>query len=388
MQESLRILLVEDNENDYLLAVEQIDQRKIKITWVRTLSDALNTLAKQSFDAILLDLGLPDSSGIGTLEKICQRLGHIPIVVLTGQDDETLAKEALRRGAQDYLFKGQVSGELLARSLRYSVERHHFDVELRRANEELSATNARLRVAHEEALEANELKSQFLATISHEIRTPLSGIVSLSELILQERDEERLRDLMNLLHGSALQLERIINDVLDFSKLEAGRMVPEDVSCSVREIIAEVVQSVKPIADRKGLEIVPTISEAVPDTIVTDRIRLKQIISNLVHNAVKFTQKGTVDIQADVHWDEDKSPHLSLVVVDTGIGIAAEAQEAIFLPFVQADGSTTRRYGGSGLGLAICKKSVDLLAGKIGFESKEGEGCKFWCEIPITRGVA
>jgi signal transduction histidine kinase len=179
-----------------------------------------------------------------------------------------------------------------------------------------------------------------------------------------------------------------MNDVLDFSKLEAGRMVPDDVTCSVREIIAEVVQTVKPIADRKGLEIVPTISDSVPDAIVTDRIRLKQIILNLVHNAVKFTHKGTVGIQADIHCDDEKLQHLELVVVDTGIGIAADAQEAIFLPFVQADGSTTRRYGGSGLGLAICKKSIDLLAGKIGFDSKEGEGCRFWCQIPIAPEVA
>ncbi|MBS1954186.1 MAG: response regulator [Cyanobacteria bacterium SZAS-4] len=384
MKDKLSILLIEDNEDDYMLTKEMIDRRS-SLVWKRSVPEALDALETESFDAILLDLGMPHSDGIETFENLVQGMGHIPvIVVLTGSDDEDLARSALQHGAQDYLIKGRVDKDLLARALRYSIERHRIDTELRMTNDELVAINAKLIAARDEAHESNRLKTEFLANVSHEIRTPMSGIVSFAELLSLETDlPADVKEMIDCVYTSSLRLVTTLNDLLDLSKLDAGRMIVRPEKFAIRDLMNEIVQTVSPTATRKNLAIKLDVADDVPLNVLTDQLRLKQIVLNFAHNAVKFTSKGDIKLKV-----EFKDPQvLKVVVTDTGIGIAENVKNRIFQPFMQADGSTTRKYGGSGLGLSIAERLAELLGGEIGFESVEGAGSSFWCILPLEQHV-
>lgn len=380
MKDELSILLIEDNEDDYLLTKEIIDRRS-SLVWKRSIPEALEALKTDEYDAILLDLGMPQSDGIETFESLVNGIGHIPvIVVLTGSDDEDLARSALQNGAQDYLIKGKVDKELLARALRYSIERHRVDTELRVKHDELSRINAELIAARDEADESNRLKTEFLANVSHEIRTPMSGIVSFAELLsLESGLEPDVKEMIDCVYTSSLRLVTTLNDLLDLSKLDAGRMVLRTEKFVIRDLMNEIVQTVSPTATRKNLAIQLNVADDVPVNVSADPMRLKQIVLNFIHNAVKFTSTG--DIKLQVGFSEPQV--LKFVVTDTGIGIADNVKHRIFQPFIQGDGSTTRKYGGSGLGLSIAEKLSELLGGEVGFDSIEGSGSSFWCKLPI-----
>ncbi len=382
MKDQLSILLVEDNEDDYLLTKKMMNRRS-SLVWKRSIPEALDALKTESFDAILLDLGMPQSDGIETFENLVKGIGHVPvIVVLTGSDDEELARIALQHGAQDYLIKGKVDKDLLARALRYSVERHRVDTEVRIKNDALVALNKELIAARDEADESNRLKTEFLANVSHEIRTPMSGIVSFAELLSLETDlKPDVKEIVDCVYTSSLRLVTTLNDLLDLSKLDAGRMILRPEKFAIRDLMKEIVQTVSPTASRKELTIQLDVADDVPVNVLTDQMRLKQIVLNFAHNAVKFTSKG--DIKLQVGFSDPQI--LKVVVSDTGIGIAENVKHRIFQPFMQADGSTTRKYGGSGLGLSIAEKLAELLGAEIGFDSTEGSGSSFWCKFPIDK---
>ncbi len=382
MQSHLKVLLIEDNEDDYELTKALLNKRVVDLVWVQSLSGAKKILAEQNFDAILLDLGIPDSQGVKTLTNLIESAEQAQvIVVLTGNDDESIAKESLVNGAQDYLVKGEVTSDLLMRSLRYAIERNKADAQLRKTNDELVGVNQALVLARDAALDASRLKSEFLANISHEIRTPLSGIVTIAELLMLEKCSPEVTELHKVLQDSAQRLNRTVNDLLDLSKLEAGRMVLNTVDCDIRDLVLDVMLTVEPTAKRKFLTIASDIHDSVPKVVSVDELRLKQILLNLVHNAVKFTESGSVNVT--VHCEPGPRNYLRASVKDTGIGIPEKSKRSIFEPFTQADGSTTRRFGGTGLGLAISKKSAELLGGEIGVESEEGQGALFWVRVPV-----
>jgi signal transduction histidine kinase len=384
MPAPLNILLIEDDENDYELTRELLPNGKTHIVWAQTLKKALEEINERLFDVILLDLGVPDSQGLSTLDRIAEAFHQMPvIVVLTGNDDDDLAQNALKRGAQDYLVKGQVNRELLRRSLRYAIERHKIETQLRKSNDDLIIVNHALIAARDTAIDASKVKSEFLANISHEIRTPLSGIVSIAELLTLEDCSPDVNELHQVLLQSSKHLVATLNDLLDLSKLEAGRMVINITDVDIRELVKEVLMIIEPTAKRKQLLVDSAISEAVPILISSDSLRLKQILLNFVHNAVKFTHEGSVQICSDLERRGDN--HLICVSVkDTGIGIAEDSKTRIFEPFIQADVALNRKYGGTGLGLAISKKSAELLGAEIGFDSEFGKGSNFWLKIPTV----
>ncbi|MDR3615250.1 MAG: ATP-binding protein [Candidatus Obscuribacterales bacterium] len=380
----LTILLIEDDENDYELTKGLLPNGKTQIVWAQTLKIALQEISKQLFDVVLVDLGVPDSQGLCTLDRIAEAFQQMPVlIVLTGNDDDEIAQNALKRGAQDYLVKGQVNSELLQRSLRYAIERHKIETQLRKSNDELIIVNHALIVARDTAIDASRTKSEFLANISHEIRTPLSGMVSIAELLTLEDCSPDVNELHQVLLQSSKHLVTTLNDLLDLSKLEAGRMVINITDVDIRAIVKEVLMIIEPTAKRKQLLVDSVISEAVPILISSDSLRLKQILLNFVHNAVKFTHEGSVQICSDVELRGDN--HLICVSVkDTGIGIAEDSKTRIFEPFIQADAALNRKYGGTGLGLAISKKSAELLGAEIGFDSEFGKGSNFWLKIPTV----
>lgn len=252
--------------------------------------------------------------------------------------------------------------------------------DLRETLETIEIQNIELDFARKEALEASRIKSEFLANMSHEIRTPLNGIIGFTELLLKSPLPRQQRDHLSTIRKSSEILLTIINDILDFSKIEAGKLILDRIPFQLRDIVEEVMVMLAPAAHSKNLDLVPLVYNDVPDNIMGDPLRVKQVITNLVNNAIKFTQTGEVVLRASLE-EEDKESNritLRLSITDSGVGLSRAQQQSLFNAFSQADASTARQYGGTGLGLAISKRLVEEMGGKIGLESELGKGSTFW----------
>lgn len=252
--------------------------------------------------------------------------------------------------------------------------------ELESTTEALSLSNQKLERARDAGLQAARAKSEFLAVMSHEIRTPLNGVIGMMTLLGDSKLNDDQREILNTANQSAEALLLILNDILDFSRLESGKVELEQRSFDVRELVESVVTLMLEAASETGLEIVCDIAPTVPGTIVSDSGRIRQVLANLLGNAVKFTEKGRISLSVALE-DERVGSGLLFSVADSGIGISKEAQDRLFQPFAQADSSTTRRFGGTGLGLAICSQLVKALGGEIGVDSAPGEGSRFWFKV-------
>ena len=258
--------------------------------------------------------------------------------------------------------------------------------ELRQRQRDLRRERDHAKMAQDEAEAANQAKSTFLATMSHEIRTPMNGVVGTAELLEREPLSERQRRMVGTIRSSAAALMRIIDDVLDFSKIEAGRMELEEAPCSLHQLIAGAADLVTAQVEKKRLAVTTEIAAGTPDALLADATRLRQILFNLVGNAVKFTDAGSIAIAARAVAQDNETVTLALTVSDTGIGMSAEQQERLFKPFSQADNSTTRRYGGTGLGLSIVRRLAELMGGTATVESIAGQGSTFTVTVRVRRG--
>ena len=372
---TLRILLIEDSAT-FRRAVagflEGAFQGQVELETAATLTAGLERLrSSERLSVVLLDLILPDSEGMEGFLRVCAQRPDVPVVVLTGLDDEQLGLEIVKQGAQDYLIKKHVNSETLRRTLTYAVERS-------RAEYQLSLTR-------NEAVEATRLKSQFLATMSHEMRTPMNGIVGMSGLLLGTRLDSEQLEYAQTISLCAESLLNLINDILDFSKIEAGKLTFESIDFDLHETVGASVEVLAERAEAKGIELAVLIEHDVPALVRGDPSRLRQVLLNLVSNAVKFTDRGTVVVRAQLQREESKEFRLRFSVRDTGMGIPPEAQDELFDPFVQADGSTTRKFGGTGLGLAICKQLVEGMNGEIEVESSLGSGSTFSFALPLEK---
>ena len=243
-----------------------------------------------------------------------------------------------------------------------------------------------LRRAKELAEDATRMKSDFLANMSHEIRTPMNAIIGMSHLALKTALDEKQHDYVSKIHVAGKHLLGVINDILDFSKIEAGKLDIEAVEFRLDDVIASVTSITAQKAHDKGLEILAEIPDSVPPDLVGDPLRLGQIITNLINNAVKFTEKGEIHLRVEVLDRTDAKVQLRICVKDTGIGMTPEQAARLFQAFSQADTSTTRKHGGTGLGLTICKRLVELMAGEIWLESEPGVGSTFI--FTIWAGIA
>jgi len=253
---------------------------------------------------------------------------------------------------------------------------------------ELQAATEEARNSARAALEASRAKSQFLATMSHEIRTPMNGVLGMTDLLRGTPLNERQRRFVEAVYHSGQSLLRIINDILDFSKIEAGKIELEHINFDLRELVEDVCGMFAQQAHGKGLEITCLLPHTLPIALRGDPMRLRQVITNIVGNAVKFTTAGEVSVRVGLVDEDDRRARLHFEVSDTGIGIPVDKQDRIFEAFSQADSSTTRSFGGTGLGLAISKQLVDLMGGHLQVRSTVGEGATFWFEVDVIKQSA
>ncbi len=502
----IQLLLIEDNPGDVRLLRRMLAgalDSGFELHVVSRLADGYAYLDDHQVDAILLDLGLPDSTGLGTFHALQSRRPDLPIIVLTGLSDQEVAVQVLRAGGQDYLVKGHIDVHLLARSIRYAIERKRLEQALHRREQEFKALvehapdiivrfdrslcllyanpeveaatglrpeglvgrrlkclgmsgedlaqaeealaqvfatgedrvvegrieghqgtrtyeirfaaeaqadggvgtvlavardvtrrkvlEAEARQAREEAEQANRAKSEFLANMSHEIRTPMNGVMGMIHLARLRATDAALLEYLDLADKSAMHLLGIVNDVLDLSKMEAGKVRLAHDLFSLRREIEAAVEPLQVAAAEKGLVLEQAVDPDLPDSLVGDAGRLRQILTNLVGNALKFTRKGRIGIHVSREGGAESAGRPQLfrfTVTDTGIGIPAHRLPHIFDSFEQAHSQGLNVYGGTGLGLTISRQLVELMGGAIQVQSREGEGSAFTFTLRLETAQA
>ncbi|MCC6437748.1 MAG: response regulator [Acidimicrobiales bacterium] len=339
---------------------------------------------------ILQDLVMP---GVDGLELLKQYRAHpalqsVPVIVLSTKEEPKVKAQAFELGANDYLVKLPDRVELVAR-VRYHSEayisakqRDEAFRALRESQHELAARNAALVTLNQQLEEATRAKSEFLANMSHEIRTPMTAILGYADLLLEpgQGPSDRLENIQTIRRNGG-HLLTLVNDILDLSKIEAGKMDIEELACDPGAIVAEVASLMQVRAAEKGVRFEVVYADPLPTRIVTDPTRLRQILLNLVGNALKFTERGSVKLVGHCRAEGQR---LEFDVIDSGAGMSPETMSRLFRPFTQADSSTTRVFGGTGLGLTISRRLARMLGGDISVRSQLGEGSTF--SVHVTTG--
>ncbi len=376
----VRILLVEDNPGDARLLRETLRDAgslRWELTHAGRLSEALEAVARDGTDVVLLDLSLPDAHGMDTVARMLEAAPAVPIIVLTGLADETVAVHAVQAGAQDYLVKGTVEGATLGRAIRYAMERKRLETE----RAELLRNEREARAAAEAAVNARD---EVLRIVAHDIGNSLSA-VKIHAMVLERTlpaDGAEARKRTEAIRHLTQQMDRLRQDLLDVAAIEAGRLSFEPGETALREVVDDVLAGLAGMAAEKGL----TMECAVPDdlpAVWADRERLHQVLGNLLGNAVKFTPaQGRIRVSACLeHPEEAEEPEVRVRVEDTGPGISAEHLPHVFDRFWQA--RSTRRAG-AGLGLAIARGVVEAHGGRISAMSEPGQGTTFEFTLPAA----
>ncbi len=373
--EPFRVLVVDDEPQVGAYHALILQEAGMLVRTISQPAAAIDVLREFPADLLLLDIYMPSCSGrelAQVIRQIPDFMG-LPIIFLSTETDTAKQTSALRLGADGFLTKPVQSDQLISAVL--------LRAERMRA---LRTAMRELRLARDQAECATQAKAAFLAMMSHEFRTPMNGITNIAEMLAQTPLSSDQRHMCGVVRKSAEALLVLINDILDFSKIEAGKLDIEATEMHLSELVEGVADLIAGGAEEKGLELVVDIDATVPEYLVGDAVRLRQILLNLAGNAVKFTERGNVTLRVRLLAAEPAdAATLRFEVIDTGIGIGEEQQSRLFKPFTQADKSISRRYGGTGLGLSISRQLCSLMGGEMGLQSTPGAGSTFWVELPF-----
>ena len=374
---SIHLLFVEDNPGDVLLLQGMLDYAypgQYTTALAASLAEASVQLGRQAFDAVLLDLSLPDSTGLETVDRLSAAAPGVPIVVLTGLDDEEVGLETVRHGAQDYLLKGRADAWTVARAVRYAIER-------KRTEEALDAARRSAEQAKLTAERASQAKDHFLAVLSHELRTPLTPVLATVTMLQRECRDDVLKDHLEVVRRNVELEARLIDDLLDVTRIARGKVELNKQSVELCTIIKRAVEVCLADLSVRKLEFGVDIGPDAPYIVEADPAGLQQVFWNLLKNAIKFTPVGGC---VGIRCRRDGAGFVVTEVNDSGVGIEPDVLGKIFDAFEQAERSITRQFGGLGLGLTISKAMVEMHGGTIEAHSPgKHQGATFRVRLPL-----
>ncbi|MCA8974753.1 MAG: hybrid sensor histidine kinase/response regulator [Planctomycetes bacterium] len=374
----LAILLVEDDLVDARIVEKNLQKgssRPFAMRRAATLAEAVDQVAAGELDVILLDLSLPDGHGVALVEQMIASAPHVPIVILTGLDDERVALEAVGLGAQDYLLKGDIGARSLHDSIRFAIERHR----LRRELDEVKARES-------------ETKDKFLSHVSHELRTPLTAVLQFTTILrdgIAGEVSPQQEEYLGIIQRNAEQLKKMINTLMEVTRSASGKLTCNKERISLEPVVSSAVATLSKQAVEKGVSLELELGERVPE-VVADSGRIEQVLDNLIENAIKFTPPGGTVVVS--HRLVDGA--VQIAIRDTGCGIGSATAERVFDRLYQAEGQADVSRKGLGLGLHISREIITMHGGRIWVESEEGKGSTFLFSIPawslesVLKGVA
>lgn len=372
-----RVLIVDDEISVRMILMKALTKAGFYCREAETGEAAMIRVQAEPFDLVISDISMPGMDGMELLKKVKSIHPEMDFIIMTGHASDYSYVDIMNAGAADYMTKPFSMNSALARIDRIAREKKNI-INLRKMNQELCVAIERANVLAREAKEASQAKTFFLASMSHEIRTPLNGIVGYTDMLLDTPLNEEQKSFLKNARFSCEALLSVVDDILDFSKVEAGKLSFEQIGFDPEVLCFDIIDAVRTKVDESKVELLCRVADSVPGQVMGDPHRFRQVLLNLLSNAIKFTTKGSIKICLDSEQMDTDGIKLIVSVMDTGIGVSTNELEKIFRPFIQSENDISHRHGGTGLGLAISRNIAQKMGGDVWVESKINKGSTFY----------